>query len=127
MLAGASNHQSSTVPHARPTSILGGAERLTDETGEKIREDFLSFLQRCRDDGNSFVQSSQPTSEMLTATTFGSSEVNPPSLGVGEMPVYIQQLHEMRNDGQNTLFVDFGHVVRFNEVLATAIIENFYR
>lgn len=107
-------------------TALGGPERVIDETGDKIREDFLSFLQRCRDAGNGSIAmlSSTPTSEMLTATA-GSE---PPLLTLSEaMPIYVQQLHEMRSEGQTTLYVDFAHLMRYDEVLATAILENFYR
>lgn len=110
----------------RPSSVLGGAEKVIDETGEKIKEDFLTFLQRCREHGNGQIGmiSSTPTSEMLTMTA-GSE---PPQLGAADaMPLYVQQLHEMRNEGQTTLYVDFMHLMAYNDVLAMAILDSFYR
>lgn len=92
------------------------------------------FLQRCRDLGNGTIGmiSSTPTSEMLTTTGMSSSEppaltLNSTAVATNALPIYVQQLHEMRNEGQNTLYVDFTHVMRFNEVLATAILDSYYR
>lgn len=133
---------------SRPNAILGGPEHLPDETGERIKEDFLTFLQRCRDQGNGNVGilSSIPTSEMLTTSNGSAVGSNylfpsePPTLqGVDSsqmmigtnqqlaMPIYVQQLHEMRNEGQSTLYIDFAHLMAYNDVLATAILDNFYR
>ena len=33
----------------------------------------------------------------------------------------------MKHDGLNTLFVDYHHLFQFNEVLATAIVDDYYR
>lgn len=43
------------------------------------------------------------------------------------MSLYRHQLHEMRAEGANTLYVDFAHLFSYNDVLATAIATNFYR
>jgi DNA replication licensing factor MCM6 len=36
-------------------------------------------------------------------------------------------LDHMRNEGKNTLFVDFMHVYGFNDVLANCILQDYYR
>lgn len=121
----------------RPNYLLGGVERQVDETSEKLRENFLAFLERFRDHSNNnanissiFSQndSSQTpstigTSEMLLSTTQGSE----PPLFSENQPLYRQQLAELRNHGLNTIYVDFNHLYRFDDVLANAIAENFYR
>ena len=114
--------------------MLGASpEKIRDETGERIREEFYLFLQRYRP-SNEALQNPIPTSEMLTASTPNSAYSEPPSLGMNaslqhpyELRFYVQQLHEMRNDGQTTMYVDFNHVLRYDEVLAVAIVEHFYR
>lgn len=135
-----------TGSNPRGSSIIARAEPYVDELGERVKEDFLVFLQRCREgsDGSIGPLTSTPTSELLTTPlTFNNvtnnSAVNtaandPPSmlpttqpLTTSNLPMYVQQLHEMRNEGQTTLFVDFTHVLRFNDVLAMAILENYYR
>ncbi|PJF17226.1 DNA helicase [Paramicrosporidium saccamoebae] len=97
----------------RPSAILGGVERAVDETGEKLREEFLSFLENYRDNGLR-----RPTSDTLTS--------EPPSM-TSDLPFYKQQLWEMRNEGTLTLYVDYNHLFRYNDVLANAITANFYR
>jgi MCM N-terminal domain len=44
-----------------------------------------------------------------------------------KLSYYRQQIIGMKHDGINTLFVDFFHLQEFNEVLAAAICEDFYR
>lgn len=98
----------------RPGAILGGVDRVVDETGEKLREEFLSFLEHYRE-GNT---STSPTSSQLAS--------EPPQM-TAELPFYRQQLLEMRNEGTSTLYVDYNHLFRYNDVLANAITGNFYR
>ena len=118
----------------RPNYILGGVERQIDETSEKLRENFLAFLERYREsssnssgsDGASGVTASSSTlgtSEMLLSTTQGSE----PPLFSENNPLYRQQLSDIRNEGMNTIYIDFNHLYRFDDVLANAIAENFYR
>ena len=118
----------------RPNNVLGGGERSVDETGEKVKEDFLHFLSHYRESGSAMAV--DPTSGMavpnLTSiTTLPTSEMLTPSEGVytagREEPFYVTQLQDMRRDGHNTLFVDFAHIYRFNDVLANAIAESYYR
>ena len=53
----------------------------------------------------------------------------PPFTGAsgGDLPYYRQMLNEMRMEGLNTLYVDYRHLFRYNDVLATAISSNYYR
>lgn len=119
---------------ARPNFILGGVERQVDETSEKLRENFLAFLERYRESsgqpgtGDAFSgqtpgSSTIGTSEMMLSTTQGSE----PPLFSEHQPLYRQQLVELRNDGLNTIYVNFNHLYRFDDVLANAIAENYYR
>ena len=128
--AAANNLFSNSSSSNRPNYILGGIERQVDETSEKLRENFLAFLERYRESSNSdssrlTVSSSSTfgTSEMLLSTTQGSE----PPLFSESNPLYRQQLSELRNEGLNTIYVDFNHLYRFDDVLANAIAENFYR
>lgn len=128
--AAANNLSSNSSSSNRPNYILGGIERQVDETSEKLRENFLAFLERYRESSNSdssrlTVSSSSTfgTSEMLLSTTQGSE----PPLFSESNPLYRQQLSELRNEGLNTIYVDFNHLYRFDDVLANAIAENFYR
>ena len=130
---------SSQVPvPRRPADILGGGNRVVDETGEKVKEDFLHFLNHYREGSthttvptssggfaipnNLTSLTSFPTSEMLTP-----SELDTPSASATSQPYYVTQLHDMRRDGHNTIFVDFGHIYRYNDVLANAIADSYYR
>lgn len=112
------------------TSIIGGADRAIDETGEKLKEEFLTFLETYIKyfhffsfrEGNNAPQHHQaalPTSEMLTGS-------EPPPL-TGDLPYYRQMLNEMRMEGLNTLYVDYRHLFRYNDVLASAISSSYYR
>lgn len=125
------NFFSNSSSNNRPNYILGGVERQIDETSEKLRENFLAFLERFRESSNSNSSSNNPsvssstlgTSEMLLSTTQGSE----PPLFSENNPLYRQQLSDIRNEGLNTIYVDFNHLYRFDDVLANAIAENFYR
>ncbi len=41
--------------------------------------------------------------------------------------IYQTQVRGMKHDNSQTLYVDFEHVARFDESLARAIVEHFYR
>jgi hypothetical protein len=120
----------------RPNYVLGGVERQVDETSEKLRENFLAFLERYREHNSNLngtsvfsqeVSSHTPstigTSEMLLSTTQGSE----PPLCSENHPLYRQQLAEIRSRGLNTIYIDFSHLCKFDHVLASAIQDNFYR
>jgi hypothetical protein len=120
----------------RSNRVLGGAEQVVDETGQKMKDEFLTFLEtyichiaqdnkshppccRFHEDGPNAMPSGMPTSDMLTGT-------EPPQM-TSEMPTYRQQLFEMKAEGTNTLYVDFNHLFRYNDVMANAIANGYYR
>lgn len=73
---------------------------VTDGTGERVRESFRAFLETFHgDDGERKTQH----------------------------PTYIEQLFAMRDFGRLTLYVDFRHILRHDEVLADAISDQYYR
>jgi len=41
--------------------------------------------------------------------------------------VYYRQLEELRQNERTTLYVDYMHIVQFDETLASAIESNYYR
>lgn len=41
--------------------------------------------------------------------------------------VYYRQLEELRQNERTTLYVDYMHIVQFDETLANAIESNYYR
>lgn len=43
------------------------------------------------------------------------------------VPMYIAQIHSLRDYNKTTLFVDFSHVLQHEEVLARAISQQYYR
>jgi len=105
------------LAHGRPTNVLGGAEPAVDGTGERIREEFLQFLETYHEsDHNADV-----------SQRWGSEIVSEPPEMTGELPLYKQQLLLMRQEGTSTLYVDYGHLFRHNDVLAGAITASFYR
>lgn len=114
-------------PVRRPTDILGGPQRAVDQTGERVKEDFLVFLERYREGSTAATgapNSGIPTSEMLTGSEPMSAGGLPQE---HHLPLYLQQLTEMRNEGRSTMYVDFNHLYRYNDVLANAVADNHYR
>lgn len=103
----------------RPAAILGGVDRVVDTTGDKLREEFLTFLENYREPGG--IRS--PLNSELMSQQLGSE---PPQM-TADIPLYRQQLYEMRNGGTSTLYVDYNHLFRYNDVLANAIAANYYR
>jgi DNA replicative helicase MCM subunit Mcm2 (Cdc46/Mcm family) len=117
-------------------------ERIVDPVAQKVKEDFLHFLQHFREDreyhapgadptGQSqligAVSSSMPfpTSDLLTPLE-ASPRARPGGLG-DAVAHYVQLVHNLINDHGLTLYVDFSHLLRNNHVLANAIVDNFYR
>ena len=49
-----------------------------------------------------------------------------PSAPDGEL-VYVEQIHAMREFELTTLYVDYGHILKYEEGLAEAITEQYYR
>ena len=106
----------STAPRARPTTMQSVEEIpvVTDETGERVRESFQLFLDR-------YVlrESLPPTDGSYVPESEGGVE--------SRAPVYVEQLYAMRDLGRITLYVDFSDVLRYDEVLARAISDQYYR
>ncbi|WFD32979.1 DNA helicase [Malassezia sp. CBS 17886] len=72
---------------------------VTDETGERVRESFQAFMEN-------YVSDTDAGEKRAT---------------------YVEQLYTMRDYGRVTLYVDFRHVLWYDEVLARAIGEQYYR
>ncbi|KAN0063015.1 MCM DNA helicase complex subunit mcm6 [Thecaphora frezii] len=80
---------------------------VVDEVGERVREGFAQFLE-------SFVD-----------TPLGAT--SDPDAEKPNEPIYIDQIVALRDYGRTTLFVDFSHVLRHDDVLARAISDQYYR
>ncbi|ODV70280.1 MCM-domain-containing protein [Hyphopichia burtonii NRRL Y-1933] len=97
------------VAQAPPTTRRPGRSDITvskvvDVTGEKVCESFEAFIE-----------------EFVDAETMNN---DPSSNG----RIYVAQLHAMRSFQYCTLYVDYQHLVdRENGVLASAILEQYYR
>lgn len=65
------------------------------------------------------------TEEIALAATPGSDGVGP-DMNDGEL-IYIEQIHTMREYELTTLYVDFGHLLQRDDVLADAIQRQYYR
>ncbi|CEH16397.1 dna unwinding-related protein [Ceraceosorus bombacis] len=81
------------------------APPVTDETGERVREGFADFL------------------ETYVDNTL--ADVTP--INGQQPPTYVEQLFALKDYNRTTLFVDFTHVLRHEEVLAKAISDQYYR
>ncbi|PWN50419.1 putative MCM6-involved in replication [Violaceomyces palustris] len=93
---------------ARPRTMQNVEEvpPVTDEVGERVREGFSFFLENFID---------QPLS--------GSPDPDGDQID----RIYVDQIKALRDYGRTTLFVDFSHVLRFDEVVARAISEQYLR
>ncbi|KAK0532983.1 MCM DNA helicase complex subunit mcm6 [Tilletia horrida] len=93
-------------PRQRDLGNLEDVPPVTDDTGERVRESFAEFLESFVDDTvtNDPAQGSQPRE-----------------------PLYIDQIKALRDFQRTTLFVDFSHILRYEEILARAISEQYYR
>lgn len=101
--------EESTPRRPRPRTAIDTQDipPVVDEVGERVREGFAQFLE-------SFVD--QPLS--------GSPDPNGEK---SQDPVYIDQIYALRDYNRTTLFVDFSHILRHDEVLARAISDQYYR
>jgi DNA replication licensing factor MCM6 len=110
---------------------IGDVPLVKDAVGESVAESFESFLK-------TFVQShfarvhlgSQSMAisftEEVTLPATPASDGHLPEATDGEL-IYIEQIHTMREYELTTLYVDFGHLLRKDEVLADAIQKQYYR
>ncbi|KAI5650344.1 hypothetical protein M9H77_36349 [Catharanthus roseus] len=75
----------------------GGREYFVDEKAVQVENVFLEFLKTFRVDGNA------------------------------REPYYEAEIEAMRPNESNTMFIDFSHVMRFNDLLQKAISDEFLR
>lgn len=108
-------------------------DKVIDGTAEKIRDFFLSFLEKYKENTNSQYLNSQPEDSIspsflsdATPSLLYASHTLPDHSDIPNA-YYRRQIVGMKHDGQNTLYIDFGHVYQFNDVLANAIAEEYYR
>ncbi len=101
--------EDSTPRRPRPRAAVDTQDipPVVDEVGERVREGFAQFLE-------SFVD--QPLS--------GSPDPNGEKV---QDPLYIDQIYALRDYNRTTLFVDFSHILRHDEVLARAVSDQYYR
>ncbi|KAF9241885.1 MCM2/3/5 family-domain-containing protein [Melanogaster broomeanus] len=83
-----------------------------DAVGESVCESFETFLKTF-------------TEEVALAST-PASDGGLPEVVDGEL-IYIQQIHTMREYEITTLYVDYGHLLQKDDVLADAIQKQYYR
>ncbi|WWD09922.1 hypothetical protein V865_008052 [Kwoniella europaea PYCC6329] len=89
--------------------------RVKDATGEKVMESFALFLE------NFTEQIAFPE----TPASFNGQ--NPLPATADESKFYIEQIKAMKEFELTTLYVDFGHLLEREEVLARAIQSQYYR
>ncbi|GAA94868.1 uncharacterized protein L969DRAFT_26513 [Mixia osmundae IAM 14324] len=85
-----------------------GVERVKDETGQKVQETFIRFLETFTLDD--------------TEQQLRTDEIHQ-----GARAIYIDQIQALREFDLTTLYVDFSHVLTAEEVLARAVAEQYYR
>ncbi|KAF8640097.1 hypothetical protein AX17_001335 [Amanita inopinata Kibby_2008] len=85
---------------------------IRDAVGESVTESFETFLKTY-------------TEEVMLAPT-PASDGTVPQAAEGEY-IYIDQVHTMREYELTTLYVDFGHLLLRDDVLADAIQKQYYR
>ncbi|RKP16705.1 nucleic acid-binding protein, partial [Rozella allomycis CSF55] len=107
-------------PLNRVTTIA--AEKVRDDYAETASEEFYMFLESFAEQGSVLEPGMLDTETSMIKFTSDVS-TNPKR---GNL-VYVQQLNSMRHDNSQTLYVDFNHVLKANETLATAIMNNYYR
>ncbi|KAH9482511.1 DNA replication licensing factor mcm6 [Psilocybe cubensis] len=95
----------------RPRQMNGDVPMVKDAVGESLAESFETFLKTF-------------TEEISLAATPGSDGAGIDAQG--EL-IYIEQIHTMREYELTTLYVDFGHILQRDDVLADAIQRQYYR
>ncbi|KIP12786.1 hypothetical protein PHLGIDRAFT_81292 [Phlebiopsis gigantea 11061_1 CR5-6] len=83
-----------------------------DAVGESVRESFENFL--------------KTFTEEISLPMTPASDDGVPLAPDGEL-VYIEQIHTMREYELTTLYVDYGHLLQKDDVLADAIQKQYYR
>ncbi|PPQ78221.1 hypothetical protein CVT25_015540 [Psilocybe cyanescens] len=95
----------------RTRQTNGDVPMVKDAVGESVAESFETFLKTF-------------TEEIALAATPGSDGADVDA--EGEL-IYIEQIHTMREYELTTLYVDFGHLLERDDVLADAIQKQYYR
>ncbi|GJJ72414.1 DNA replication licensing factor MCM6 [Entomortierella parvispora] len=97
------------APRHTPFEATRQVPRVKDETAEKIRADFEDFIERF------------DPSQIVDLNMAKSSQVGGPSAP------YLQQLRMLSNYEGHTLFVDFNDLLQYDNILALAIEDQYYR
>ncbi|KAF9528016.1 MCM2/3/5 family-domain-containing protein [Crepidotus variabilis] len=96
----------------KPRMANGNIPMVTDAVGESVAESFETFLKTF-------------TEEVALALT-PASDGAAPDQADGEL-FYIEQIHSMKEYELTTLYVDFGHLLQRDDILADAIQKQYYR
>ncbi|KAH0840264.1 MCM2/3/5 family-domain-containing protein [Lanmaoa asiatica] len=100
-------------PRRRPRNQPGGdVPMVRDAVGESVCESFETFLKTFTED--------------VALPSTPASDGGLPEVADGEL-VYVQQIHTMREYEITTLYVDYGHLLQRDDVLADAIQKQYYR
>ncbi|KAJ3930334.1 MAG: MCM2/3/5 family-domain-containing protein [Lentinula lateritia] len=94
------------------TQQPGDVPLVQDTVGERVTETFETFLRTFTED------------VALASTPMSDGDL--PDGSEGEL-VYVEQIHTMRAYELTTLYVDYGHILAKDDVLATAIQTQYYR
>ncbi|KAL0950282.1 hypothetical protein HGRIS_010262 [Hohenbuehelia grisea] len=97
----------------RPRANAGDTPIVKDAVGESVADSFEMFLKTF-------------TEDVALAATPASDGALPDPVADGEL-VYIEQIHTMREYELTTLYIDFGHLLQRDDVLADAIQKQYYR
>lgn len=116
-------------PRNTQTTINVDVPLVKDAVGESVRESFETFLKtfvlllihQCETN-----HCLRYTEDIALPMTPGSDGEGLPVAGDGEL-VYIEQIHTMREYELTTLYVDYGHLLNRDDVLADAIQKQYYR
>ncbi|KAM6496102.1 MCM domain containing protein [Amanita muscaria] len=107
------NDPSNARKHRRPrTQRNGDIPLIRDAVGESVSESFETFL--------------KTYTEEVTFAATPASDGATPDVSQGEY-IYVDQIHTMREYELTTLYVDFGHLLQKDDVLADAIQKQYYR
>ncbi|KAH9977611.1 mis5 protein [Lactifluus volemus] len=96
----------------RAEQLNGDVPIVKDAVGESVAEAFEAFLKTFTED--------------ITLSGTPSPDDDIPIAGDGEL-IYIEQIHTMREYQLTTLYVDYGHLLQKDDVLADAIQRQYYR
>ncbi|KAI0727346.1 MCM-domain-containing protein [Fomitopsis betulina] len=96
----------------RNQQLDGDVPMVKDAVGESVQENFEEFL--------------RTFTEEVTLAPTPASDGGIPAAPDGEL-IYIEQIHTMREYELTTLYVDYGHLLQKDDVLADAIQKQYYR